>query len=282
MYNLSPGMCYFVQVTRMSVNTEIICEPDIKLEALEPTESDGDATAADVGTNQDSQEIKDQGKKSVTTKGIYSCNLCEYIGRCRSSLYCHKRSKHKGIRYSCDQCMYAATTLGNLKQHKDAKHTGIRYPCDQCEYTATQQGHLKTHKESRHEGIRYPCDQCNYTATNRGHLKEHKDNIHNPKQTSKSKHNSKRIYMKKLDRLKQKLIHQTDPGSDIKASKYGIAVFSCDQCEFVALNPFNLKKHKQSNHEPKLQDRDCDLETKEEVLDDKLDIIKTECEDPTF
>ena len=65
-------------------------------------------------------------------------------------------------------------------------------------------------------------------------------------------------------------------------SKYGIAVFTCDQCEFVSLYLSNLKKHKQLKHNNvELGDQDCDLESKIEIVDDMLAAYKTESSDLT-
>ena len=65
-------------------------------------------------------------------------------------------------------------------------------------------------------------------------------------------------------------------------SKYGIAVFTCDQCEFVSLDLSNLKKHKQSNHNNvELGDQDCDLESKIDIVDDMLAAYKAESADLT-
>ena len=109
---------------------------------------------------------------------LYSCDLCEYTGGSKSSLYFHKKTQHEGIRYRCDQCDFAASQVGNLQRHIESKHKGIKYSCDQCESSFPQLGHLKQHKEAKHEGIRYPCDQCNYAATQLSSLKLHKQSKH--------------------------------------------------------------------------------------------------------
>ena len=106
--------------------------------------------------------------------------------------------------------------------------------------------------KSQNEGTKYPCDQCEYSGS-QSELIQHKISIH-----KEIGFGNKKVLKKhqKLQHRDKPYMKTTQTAVKTTKSKYGIAVFTCDQCEFVSLDLSNLKKHKQSNHDKELGDQD--------------------------
>ena len=58
------------------------------------------------------------GFKEARTEWRCDVPGCKYVGRCRQSLWCHKKVHSNEKPYKCDQCDYACKLKTNLIIHK--------------------------------------------------------------------------------------------------------------------------------------------------------------------
>ena len=136
---------------------------------------------------------------SHTTRVVYACSHCDYVGATKSRLTIHTRT-HTGQKpYVCnfEGCNYAASVLCSLITHKRT-HTGERpYVCkfEGCGFAATQSQHLAAHKRTHTGEKPYVCDfeGCAYATTQSSHLADHKRAMHSTEGMQRQKRRENKV-----------------------------------------------------------------------------------------
>ena len=145
-------------------------------------------------------------------------------------------------KYECDKC-YMTFSKYSLGRHQRKVHQGVKYDCDKCSKTYESNDGLYRHKKSVHDGIKYDCNQCDKQFRKRTNLAKHIRSMH--------------------EGLKE--VMECDQCNQILSSKSVFTAhknevhlgkkFACNHCDYQNTREYGLKRHIQSKHECKSNDR---------------------------
>ncbi|XP_059151026.1 gastrula zinc finger protein xFG20-1-like [Physella acuta] len=131
------------------------------------------------------QHSKSHNFKSATNSNIpnlFSCAMCEYIGKTRKLLKYHMRARHASSRkkYSCESCNFVCLQKRSLVLHLQKHEEDPKFACDQCGKLFHSMCVLKRHAHTHRKIKSYPCTvgRCDKQFTIRSRLTDHIRAVH--------------------------------------------------------------------------------------------------------
>ena len=136
--------------------------------------------------------------------------------------------------FPCSECNSTFREKKNLQQHLKNQHGFKKYKCNFCHFHSNDQSNMKNHEETVHENELFTCDQCEYTTPRKEKLLRH----------LRSNHVEKNIKC-------ELCLYVTDRIERMERHKEAIhEVKNCDECDFTTTSQHDMKKHKNSEHQP--------------------------------
>ena len=201
---------------------------------------------------------------------VYSCNKCDHVTKSIGTLKKHKTSEHTHSFNSSKQIEHKQSTRNNSIVEKimiedisvtdltddDREHRTeqpLKYTCDQCNHITTNKENIDDHIRSIHGSkdtmeVLFYCTDCGYefevAADYDHHIRVHET------EKSKIKDNASNDIEKDVVHTVYMHILENYIDNITKAPYEDDPIFNenCHQCDHIALNDLELKKHIQTIH----------------------------------
>ena len=194
----------------------------------------------------------------------YQCHECDYKTPRRPALLLHINSKHLGVKNArpkyarCKICRIRCNSHKLLAKHVEEVHntTLEEFYCDLCDFKSTYKSSVHIHKKMKHgpvilttlsKSLHHPCEYCDYVSKTKASLQVHI--------------NTKHLGIKYTC---ETCGHQCSSQQMLTwhvVGKHGEG-YPCDQCDYRATQPNQLKLHKKAIHEKeRYYCQDCTFST---------------------
>ncbi|XP_076439181.1 uncharacterized protein LOC143278052 isoform X2 [Babylonia areolata] len=213
-YNVLPHTSLPAGVTQdkvITISFQQIPEPDVS--TLYQAALESYPTMAIPDPPHTASTITGKGDKpaSADKKALFTCDQCPATFRRSSNLKIHLQ-RHLGNKpFTCDQCPAAFVEEKNLKRHLVAHRTERPHVCVECGLAFVESGNLTRHMLTHSGSKDYMCHTCGAAFSKAHHLKDHLLGHASATDSSRREH-------------------------------------SCEECQHVFNNPYQLRKHIKSVH----------------------------------
>ena len=112
---------------------------------------------------------------------LYSCKLCEYVGKSTPALKYHVDAKHKDIKHGCEECGQLFTSLGGVSNHKKNVHEINERNCNKCDFKTTKPSTFYQHMKNIHDQAKHSCKECYFETTKSSTFYLHINSVHKGK-----------------------------------------------------------------------------------------------------
>lgn len=155
-------------------------------EKSEDESEDEDARSMDIMYEGEGEEEDEEEKEASSNEEklknedpIYSCDICSYKDKYKSSVKRHKRAIHND-KHNCKECDFSTTIAERLKHHV-LSHVDPQiqsFKCTKCDKLFRQPSSRSRHVTKVHRNGRHTCKICNRVFTLKETLRVHLGNIH--------------------------------------------------------------------------------------------------------
>lgn len=217
--------------------------------------------------------------KNKPQAGFFKCNVCSYQTRNKTLMFHHNKTAHiKKKNFRCGECGYVTNEKARYTKHIKY-HNLPKLQCEYCFFKTAYKWNMERHMKNHEVGAEgdYHCTECNFTTSTKQSFNSHVTNHHDPSAEDVEE-----------DQEFQEINGENDSGewedinvqededdeegvaeSDNNFDSYEFSETSenpenvwkqgksyernlkCQQCDFRAAWPFELKKHEENHRSQK-------------------------------
>lgn len=213
--------------------------------------------------------------KNKPQAGFFKCPICTYQTRNKTLMFHHEKTAHlKKKNFRCNECSYVTSERARYTKHIKY-HNLPKLQCNFCFFKTAYKWNMDRHMKNHEVGAEgsFHCSECNFTTSTKQSYNAHVTNHHDPSSAMQLEEQEAQEVNGENDSNEWEDINVDEEdnfqGNDGNFDDYEFSESSenpdpvwkqgkpyqrtlkCQQCDFRAAWPFELKKHEENHRSQK-------------------------------
>lgn len=214
--------------------------------------------------------------KNKSQAGFFKCSLCTFQTRNKALMYHHEKKNHQKTKnFQCAECGYITNEKASYTKHI-RYHSKPKLQCDHCFFKTAYKWNMDRHMKNHEVGAEgsFHCPECSFTTSTKQSYNAHVANHHDPSadatedleleeemngdndsndwEEMNAEDNESSFQGNDGNFDDYEFSEPTDNSNAVwKQGKSSQRNLKCQQCDFRAAWPFELKKHEENHKSTK-------------------------------